>query len=89
MKLNNKKLTTRQTEVYLKGYDDGAREQAQTFEKLHGKYEDMMEAVEDYHKFNKYGEAKPNYCLYILGAMFLGMITYMIIGNHNYGMISA
>ena len=44
---------------------------------------------EEIYDGNNYREVKPNYCLYTLGAMFLGMITYMIIGNHNYGMISA
>jgi hypothetical protein len=70
---------------YLRGYDDGARSQAEVFEK----YMDLQEAVSDYHSWNKIGKSNINWCAIILGVVLLGIVMQMIVTDYNYGFINA
>lgn len=67
---------------YQKGFRDGV-----------DYYREMEEATQDsidqYHKFNKYGSQKEhNWCMYVLIAIILGIVSSILFTNFNYGSIN-
>lgn len=83
------KKTTKKEVHCLHCYDDGAREQAVVFDSFNEVVPDYIEAVSDYHSWNKIGKVDINYCAIILGVMLLGIVVAMITTNYGYGFINA
>lgn len=84
------KLTTMKESPHcLHCYDEGAREQAEVFEK----YMDLDEAVDQYHSWNTRGETTTDWATFLMWSalmIILGCIfTNLFVNNYNCGFINA